>query len=204
MKYFEITDWFNQPGRWFLGSPRNRSGLELDPRMFTEGRKYCGETCYPNVIKKEHDISQEIPFEVPVKRGTKPLDFTFGSFNMPVVTEAIGKCIHAHCVDDTQLIPVKVDGIEGGFYILNAIRVLDAVDAEQSEISWRIKEDKQGNKVQSFAGIGRLVLIGKVVECASIFRLRGWELPLIVDETVKGLLENQRTSGIRFQELRTT
>jgi hypothetical protein len=204
MKYFEITDWFEQPGRWHLGPPKNRSGIELDPRLFIEGNEYRGGAVYPRIAESGmKDYSLEIPFVIPIREGAKPLDFTLGSFQMPVVTERIGEHLESCCGDAIQLIPVEIPGIDRRFQILNALRVVDAVDRKKSEISWRTKEDTGGNRFQTFDGISRLIVKETEIAGARIFRLKDWELPLIVDETVKDVLESLRTTGIKFDEIST-
>jgi len=204
MKYFRITDWFDQPGRWHLGSPKTRNGIELDARLFTEGNEYRGEITYPpSSERRMKDYRLEIPFEMPICEGSNPLEFTLGPFDIPILTERIAEHLEVCCRDAIQLIPVRITGIDPGFEILNAIKRVDAVDREKSEISWRTKKDAFGNKVQTFAGISRLVLKEREIADARIFRLRGWELPLIVDESVKTVLENLRTTGIKFDEVRT-
>ncbi len=205
MKYFEIADWFEQPGRWHLGPPRNRSGIELDPRLFTEGDEYRGETVYPRIAgAKAKDYSSETPFVIPMQSGSKPLDFTLASFHMPVITERVGEHLESCCGDAIQLIPAEILGIDRRFEILNVLRVVDAVDKRRSEISWRPKEDAFGNQIQTFAGIGRLVINEKNIAGARIFRLKHWELPLIVDEVAKDLIESLRTTGIRFGNISTS
>ena len=202
MEYFEITDWFEQPGRWHLGAPKNQSGVELDPRLFTEGNRYCGQTAYPpNDQTTIKDYTLEVPFVIPVQEGTRPLDFTLGSFNMPVVTERIGEHLESCCAGEIQLIPAQIVALDRHFEILNVLHLVDAVDPERSEISWRTRESATGSRVRSFAGISRLVLKAKELSGARIFRLKDWESPLIVDQTVKNVLEGLHPTGVKFSEI---
>ena len=53
----------------------------------------------------------------------------------------------------------------------------------------------------SYAGIAKIALIQTALSGASILRLKGWELPLIVCQDVKEILEGLGTSGITYQEL---
>jgi hypothetical protein len=185
MKFFRIIDSFDSPARWYLGSPTGPDGSAVDPRLFTEGRRYDGGGL----------------LYVPIKRGSEPADFTLGAFDMPIVKKEVGELIETFAPKDVQRIEVEVDDAESGYEALNVVRVIKAVDENLSEISWRIKSEAGGRHIKSYAGIGRLVLDGASIAGAHVFRLKHWELPLIISEAVKEALENNYTTGIAFKEL---
>ena len=68
MKYFRIEDSFDIRNRWYLGDP-TANEIELDPRLFTKCKEY-----------PDNDV-----WDIPIEKGINPLDFTLGSFDMPVV-----------------------------------------------------------------------------------------------------------------------
>ena len=185
MKFFRIIDSFDSPSRWYLGSPTGPDGSAVDPRLFTEGRRYDGGGL----------------LYVPIKRGSEPADFTLGAFDMPVVKKEVGELIEAFAPKDVQRIKVVVGDTESDFEALNVVRVIKAVDENLSEISWRIKGEKERTHIKSYAGIGRLVLDSAPIAGAQVFRLKDWELPLIISGAVKEALENNYTTGIAFKEL---
>ena len=185
MKYFRIVDSFVPRDRWHLDDPRTERGNYVDPRNFTNGTVYRGES----------------PLEIPVFRGETALDFTLGSFDMPIVTRRVMERIRTFCGASAQWVPATIAGRDFRVEILNILEVLDAIDEELSEISWRIKKDAISNDVRTYGGIASLVLRRERVRGSRVFRLRGWELPLIVCEPVKAALEDACVTGISYKEL---
>lgn len=185
MRYFRIEDSFCEISRWHLKGPETTEGDELDPRLFTAGMRYSGRS----------------PLRIAIRRGTQPLDFTLGSFDMPVVKREVAEMIEALAPMEVQRIPAKVIGDHGWFEVLNVLNLRKAINESKSEIRWWKEEDGIPDKVGKYAGIAKLVLDQQGVECAHIFRLIGWELPLIVCESIKDRLEGMNVSGISFLEL---
>jgi hypothetical protein len=168
-----------------LGAPLTLRGIELDPRLFTEGKRYLGES----------------NLEILVRHGTQPLDFTLGSFDMPVVIPSLAKHLQDLCPEALQVIPAAVTKIDRAVAILNVLDVRDAIDEQHSEITWWTKEDGLESKIGTYAGIGRIVLVRKRIDGAMMLRLKNWELPLIVSEQIKDAIQSAQTSGVEFEQL---
>lgn len=211
MTFFRILDSFDVPGGWYLDDPKTKDGRVLDPRLFTEGREYRGYTVYPGdrgtgaPPATALDCSNELPLQLPVRKGLRPLDFTLGSFDMPVVVERVAARLAPIVGRSVQWIPATVTGFDLRFMILNVLTVLDAVDDEHSEITRWTSEDGHPlpERIGTYAGIGRLVLRRDVVGHSPTFRLKNWEVALVVSQTVKAALEDLQATGIKFQELAT-
>jgi hypothetical protein len=201
VKYYEIIEKFENPNRWHLTRLENQSGVELDPRLFTEGLKYGGEISYPRPVSDSLRTTIDLPLRIAVKKGCDQLDFTFGPFNLPVVSSRIAEHLEAHCKSYIQLLPLEIAGSNRRFEVLNVLCVIDAVDRQRSEISWR-RDDSRSDTLQgSIGGIANLVLRDDIICESPIFRLKDWELPLIVDEELKHALETMHPAGIRFKAL---
>jgi hypothetical protein len=185
MRYFRIEDSFDLPERWYLGALKDTYGIDVDPRLFTEGKKYAGNS----------------RLRISVKRGINPLDFTLGSFDMPFVKSIIGEKIKRLAPAEIQRIPVSIKG-HSDYEILNVLTVLKAINEDLSEITRWIEDDPQPEKVGTYFGIGELVLNEKNIGISKIFRLKDWELPLIVCEAIKQKLEELDSTGISFKELK--
>lgn len=185
MNYFRIVDSFTLHDRWCLATPRSANGEEIDPRLFTEGIKYGGDKIV----------------EVPIAQGRRPIDFTFASFDMPVLKRDTAALIQTLAADGIQRVPVKNVGGYMGYEILNLLTLLKCINEKHSLISRWTESDGIPSKVGMYAGIARLALDRASIEGHEIFRIKDWELPLIVSETVKSSLERVGTSGIAFQEL---
>jgi hypothetical protein len=185
MKFYRIEHAFNLKDRWYLRSPLTQSGVEVDPRLFTEGKEYRGEQ----------------NLEIPIRQGSHALDFTLGSFDMPVVVPSLAQLLQACCGNTIQIVSASVPELGKSVRIINALKILDAIDEQRSEITWWTEEDGRPAKVGTYAGIGNLVIKGQKIEGALIFRLKDWELPLIVNEELKDMLEKAQATGVVFQEL---
>ena len=184
MKYFRIRETFDLKDRWYLGPPY-LNGVEVDPRLFTEGREYRGQR----------------PLEFTIRRGARALGFTLGSFELPVVLPAVASHLQRCCGDSIEFIPASISGPGDQVEILNVINTIDAIDEKHSQITWWTHEDGVPDRIGTYAGVGRLTIRREAVSGAPVLRLKKWELPLIVSEVVKGALESIRTTGIVFQEL---
>ena len=184
-KFFRVVDSFAPSDRWFLGAPQLADGTTVDPRLFTEGRSYA----------------QEQDFLISVKKGKAPLDFTLASFDMPVTKVHIAESMKAKAPNDVQLIPAQIMGTTGSYRIINVLTMLKAINEELSEITRWTATDGLKHRIGDYAGIGRLVLQADKITGEAIFRLKDWELPFIVRDDVKTLLQDLNTSGIDFEEI---
>ncbi len=97
-KYYRIEDAFDVPERWYLGSPKNAYGVEIDPQLFTRGLLY----------------KRNAALVIQVRSGTMPQDFTFGSLDMPIVATTVAKAIQKIAPDGIQRVPVEIVGQENG------------------------------------------------------------------------------------------
>jgi hypothetical protein len=69
------------------------------------------------------------------------------------------------------------------------------------EITRWTAADGVPEKVGAYFGIGRLAVNEAQLAKATIFRLKNWTGPLIINEEVKQLLQSHKTTGIVFNEL---
>jgi hypothetical protein len=186
-KYYRVIDSFDVCDRWCLGTPKTSQGMLVDPRSFTEGRRYEGGSC----------------LQIPVKRGGMALDFTLGAFDMPVVLSNIACSLKEFVSMDIEWVNAKIDGYKEEFEIANVLTMRDAINEDHSEITRWTKEDGLPSRIGEYAGIGKLVLNRSEVKGASIFRLKGWELPLLVSYSLVCHLKELEISGVRFEEIQT-
>jgi hypothetical protein len=185
MRFFRIVDAFNIPRRWYLGSPISPAGIEVDSRSFTEGREYKGES----------------RLLLPIDRGSEPLDFTLGSFDMPIVKAEIAAKLELLAPGEIQWIPVTVVGSRTKYEVMNVLTVMKIINEGLSEITRWTASDGVPSRVGTYAGIGKLVLNRAGIGSSRIFRLKDWELPLIVSENIKNYLEVSHATGIAFEEI---
>lgn len=185
-KYFyRVVDDLSILDRWFLGTPHNKKGRELDPRDFTEGKVFS--TNYELII--------------PPKRQGKELDFTFADFDMPVVSGRTGKIISSFASEGIQRIPARIQGYKSQYEVLNVTALKRCVDEKKSEILYWKKDDGRPDKVGDFRMISKLKVNPKLIGDMNICRIAGWEIALIVSRPLKMALEQEEVSGIKFLEV---
>jgi hypothetical protein len=181
-RYFRVQADVNAHERWFLRSPINTHGEELDPRAFTRSS-----------ICPAHG-----PLTLPLRRDGRPVDFNFGDFDMPVVkTDIVDKL---EDVLDLQLqrVPVHMPESAGKFEILNVLDQVDCIDAVKSVYTRWEANDGRPEKLGEYRMITDLKIDPKCTHGHHLFRVKGWAVALIVSEQMKQALESFRVSGIEY------
>jgi hypothetical protein len=156
---------------------------EIDPREFTEGRRYGGPI--PVMVRLEID-------------GTRP-QFTFASHNMPIVSHPLAKLIGNICSEDVQRLPITVGPSITGYEILNVVATADCLDEALSEFveKWTLEHGRR-DKVGQYRAVGRLKIDSARTDNRGVFRIRGWEGALIVSHKVRMALERIANLGVVF------
>ncbi len=181
--------WFDSRDRaqWFLGDPHDVAGREVDPFVFTVGERV------------------EVPdgLVVPVDNPGHPVDFSFGSFAMPVVTEPVGALLESVAAADVQRIPVRVQGRSEPYEILNVVTVVDCIDRERTNGKLWTEEDDEPSKLGGYRMVFELWLDPDRIGGAQIFRLAERHVVMAVTEDVKLALEDAGVSGLTFKAIST-
>jgi len=163
--------WFDSRDRtqWFLGDPHDPAGRMVNPDSFTGGERV------------------EVPdgLVVPVDNPGRPLDFSFGSLTMPVVTEPVGALLERIAPDDVQRIPVHVQGRTEPYEILNVVRIVDCIDRERTNGKLWTAEHGEPEEIGGYGMVFELRLDPNRIGDAQIFRPAGWIVVVAVTEEVK-------------------
>jgi len=120
---------------------------------------------------------------------------------MPVITERVADILSALCSNDVQTIEASILGTNEYYRVLNILTIVAALNEERSSLTYWTEDDGFPQKTGRIFSVSRIVLDKQAVGGAKIFRLRGWEVPIIVREDVKEALSKQATSGITFELL---
>jgi len=201
-RYFELRDDVDIPGRWHLNGLFDGSGRELDSRHFTYGSPVDIKPPMRVPSFRDGTIIEALPpLQVPPKRLGIPLDFTFASFDLPVVTERIATMLATIADQDIQRLPVVLASPEQNYEIVNVVSRIPCIDAARSDIMWWTEADGRPDKVGKPRMITKFVIDRGQVPGCHIFRPEGWELVIIVSELVKNALEQGDVSGVTFHEV---
>jgi hypothetical protein len=157
---------------------------EIDAREFTEGRPYGGPT--PAAVSLDVD-------------GARP-EFTFAAFDMPIVSRRLAELIERLCPGQTQRLPVTILPSLSGYEILNVTATADCVDETRSRYikKWTL-DSACPDRVGTFSEIGGLMIDPRRANNHGIFRVRDWEIALIVSDPVKTAMEAIEDLGVVFE-----
>ncbi|HEX8433756.1 imm11 family protein [Archangium sp.] len=185
-RYFELRDDRQSHTRWHLGTPIDEQGQEVDPWQFKKG-KVLELGCVPR-----------FPLDVP----GGPLDYCWAAFSIPVVHGRVVQIIEKLRVQDVQFIPARVDGHEGPYFILNALRIIRCIDETRCKriVHWT-PEDDEPEKVGQYRVVSGMRIDPTRVGDAHLFRPWGWRVALVISEELKLAMEAEGITGTRFVEV---
>lgn len=182
-KFFRIRPDYSTGNFWYLKSPLNSLGIEIDPRQFTEGVSLFCET----------------PLVLPIRRTGVPINFNFCDFDMIVISKQIAEKLEEFVGTSIQRIPVLIPEVTDSFEILNVCVQSPCIDEVNSDFTKWADEDGRPDKVGKFRMILKLKIDPFVVSDLHIFRVSEWPIALIISEEVKEILEAQNVLGVKFE-----
>lgn len=188
MRYFELLDDVDFPGRWELGDPTDENGGELsNPWMFRKGEP----------------LRVDERLKVPLDRPGKPLDFSTAGIGVtPVVHARMASILTQLAPDDVQLFPVKVASESEPYFLVNVVRTVRCIDDEASEeVRYWNPEDGRPEKVGKYRAVSGMRIDPTKVGDAKVFRPWGWTVALLVSEDIKEALECAGVTGVKFTEV---
>lgn len=171
--------------RWYLGSPLDPRGTEIDPRLFTQGVP----------------VGSQPPLTLPVRRSGDEVGFNFCDFDMVVTLSSLNAKLEALVGPAIQRIPVIVEGQREKFEILNACELVRCVDESRSLLSKWTVADGRPDKVGQFRMIAKLRIDSAAAGGHKFFRVAGWPIALIASEEVKRLFESNGVSGLKYERV---
>ncbi|MGI8982210.1 MAG: imm11 family protein [Pirellulaceae bacterium] len=146
-------------------------------------------------------VEVQPPLIVTVRSGVRPLDFTYASFDMPIVTANVAAILAAAGGLDIQRFPVLVDGQQGRHEIINVVSRVRCIDAERSDVMWWTEVDKRPDKMGTAKMITNLTIDPRRVGKQQIFRPEEWDVAIIVSDVIRKSLERENVSGVTFREV---
>ena len=184
----ELMQGIELPDRWYLGPPAS-----TDPHESFYGEEFA------------MGIHQTVAgrLTVNVDYDGIPLDFTFAALGMPVVNSNTANVFRQLAPNDMQLIPIIVEGRLEEYFIANALRSVDCIDYQRTEVQfWENAPETPPEKVgKPEMIVGLHIKESSIPRDIEVFRLQDWIPPLIVSERIKKALEVRRTTGIKFAKV---
>ncbi|GMT97552.1 hypothetical protein KH5H1_16710 [Corallococcus caeni] len=177
--------------QWLIETPTRGTGEAFDePWMFADGR----------VLEEPGRMKALIT--TPGKRRA----FVFSVIEQaPIVSEAIANVFRALAPDDVQLFPVMVEGESDPFFVVNATKVVDAIDeARCREVHHYDEDDPAPGYEGEYNWIYGLRIDPMKTEGAQVFRLMKFKTAFIVSEDIKNALEAVGNLGVSFERVTGT
>jgi hypothetical protein len=189
MRYFQLADDEELPGRWYLASPLTPDGQAFDPRVFTSARPV--------------DVTGLL--RLPLRRPGRSLDFTMADFAMPVARRSLAEQMDRLAPGALQRVPVAVEGTAAGDYeIITMLREVACVDEAETHVVRWTPEMGLPDMVGKYLYLANIVIDPAKTNGAALFRLAGWKAAIVCTETVKPGLEAHPWTGLRFLPLGTS
>jgi hypothetical protein len=171
--------------RWYLKSPVDRDGVEIDPRIFRVGSQ----------------VDVQIPLVLPLRRQGKEVDFNFCDFDMVVTPRELNEAIEALVGGAVQRIPISISGAAGNYEILNVRGLVSCIDEARSDFLKWTQVDGRPEKTGQYRMFARLRISPQRATGHHIFRLAEWPIALVVSEEMKKLFEFREVSGVAYERI---
>lgn len=182
--FYKVVDDTEHPASWWLGRVQFQEN-KIDPQHLAMGRHF----------------ESPGPLIVTVKKRGEPMNLSFTLRDVPVATTRVADIVEKIAPGAIERFPVKVEGHEGRYEILNVVRGIDAIDRKRSEyMLWKVEDDRP-DKLGQFRQVTRLVIRDDIPQDVGIFRPAGWEVALIVSAKLKKELEKIGRLGVTFRPL---
>ncbi|MEZ6143443.1 MAG: hypothetical protein R3B84_22980 [Zavarzinella sp.] len=163
---------------WYLKVPADVTGTEIDVWLFTDGTRYMGDKIYIDV-KYEGNHSA----------------ITFSAYGFPVLSAEIANELAKICGDEIQLVESTVKG-HGNYYILNVLNIVDCLD--HSCVRQYYPKDFEENRLRGKPrAVGMMKIDTTKLNHNKIFRVKDWEIPIVVSDDVYKVFKKFGSGGMR-------
>jgi hypothetical protein len=151
-------------GRWQLDGP-------VDDENRNENEFWQGES-----------IALRGPLRIPLWSPGTPLDFTMTVSSVPVLSKRLADAVRALVQGHAQLFPVDIEGYHD-YEVLNVTERILCMDERRAEFTKWTVEDGRPDKLNHYQMVMKLRIDAKQVPSnMHVFRIKYWELPLIVSQ----------------------
>ncbi len=178
MKYYRLNDDIHSPKHRHLGNVLQQN-VVVDAEHFTSSRRYAG--------------SSDLLIEA---AEGQCFDFCLAAFDVPVISERFAEVLRPIAKDDIQLIPLKISN-EASYFIMNSLRRLPCLDESRSIFSKWQAADGRPDRTGQYRMVVELRVSSNLIGNSNVFRIDGWDVPLIVSDSIRqGFLDNSFCGGV--------
>jgi hypothetical protein len=120
----------------------------------------------------------------------------------PIVSEAAANVFRTLAPNDIQLFEVSIEGVPERYFVVNATKVVDAInEARCREVHHYDEDDPALGYEGEYNWIYGLRIDPSKTEGAQVFRLKKFKVTFIVSEEVKNALERVGNLGVSFERV---
>jgi hypothetical protein len=171
--------------RWYLKSPIDPAGNEVEPRLFTQGVP----------------VGSQPALRLPLRRNGDEVGFNFCDFDMVVTPAEVNDELEVLIGPAIQRIPVMVDAKTAEYEILNVCELVPCFDESRSLFTKWTDADGRPDKVGQLRMVVKLKIDPSLAESHQLFRIAGWPIALIASQEVKRLFESMNLSGLKYEQV---
>lgn len=139
------------------------------------------------------------------------IDFPFSAYDIPIFSPKLIALMESNNITNIQFLPLKIinstnkNAIDG-YCIANYLDVIDCLDRNLSIYEVWTKEnllywEERPWMLNTYRDVKRIVLSNSKTVNSPVFRLKGWEVAVIVREDVKKAIEQANITGCVFSEI---
>jgi hypothetical protein len=176
MKYFDLNDDIYFPNRWYLGDFSGVDNWKL--------------------AKSVPDKIDSLTLEM--EQEGEEMDFTFTeAYRVPVVSSKIKLLLRD--IKEVYFVPVTVNGKHcvSEYFAMIVPETVDCVDEKRSEFQKFQDDDPvRPDKSGEYRGFTRLRLDEKRTLGKDVFRLKNYDIAIVISEKVKDRLMAANVTGI--------
>lgn len=151
--------------------------------------------------KSIQEWNKDIIFLFDPSDGERLTDYLANNLGWFIVSTRFKDVLCELNVGEVQYLPIKVinsrdKAILNNYYVANVINVVDAINLDHSDYSVINLSDEKVYSIRKYA------LSKNEIQMNHIFKLKGFEIPLFVSESVKELVIKNNITGCDFLEVK--
>ena len=142
----------------------------------------------------------DTPVDLVIEETGPRVDYNLTAFGTPIATARLAKIISRFASKEAQLFPACLSRKEElDMFVVNIVQAVDCLDRNRSEIQYF--EIDHPTKPGLPRGISRLAILPDKVPDLHLFRIKDWQVAIVVSETLKNLIEVENCTGMKFNRI---
>jgi hypothetical protein len=146
------------------------------------------------------DWNEDINFLFNPSEGDRLTDYLANNLGWFIISTRFKDLLCGLNVGGVQYLPIKVTNSAdnttlNNYYVANVINVVDAINLNLSDYSVIYLDDEKIYSIRKYA-------LNKIeIKMKDLFKVKGFEIPLFVSESVKELVTKNNITGCDFLEV---